>query len=91
MNDDRAEVPWLQLRAKLKARWVKLTEDDLQVPADGCADYLADKLQEHYGIARDEAKRQINTFDAGNAYPFEPVSRLPRLNTLRGCRSSAQR
>lgn len=91
MSDDRIEVQWLQLRAKLEARWVKLTEDDLQVPADGSADYLADKLQKHYGIAKDETKRQINTFDAGSAYPFDPASSLPRLNTLRGRRSSTQR
>ena len=88
MNDDKIEDQWRQLRAKLKARWVKLTEGDLQVPADGSADYLADKLQEHYGIARDEAKTQIRAFDAGNAYPFEPASSLPHLNTLRR-RSSA--
>jgi len=41
----------------LKARWGKLTDDDLQV-ADGNTEYLVGKLQERYGMARDAAKKQ---------------------------------
>ena len=47
---------------KLKAKWGKLTDDDLKV-ADGNSEYLAGKIQERYGIARDEAERQIRDFD----------------------------
>lgn len=63
MNDDRIKGQWKQLGGKLKARWGKLTDDDLKV-ADGNAEYLVGRLQERYGIARDEARRQVRDFEA---------------------------
>lgn len=68
MNEHTIKGQWDQLRAKLKARWVKLTDDDLQAPPDGSADYLAGKLQEHYGIANGEARRQVDDFYAGSNF-----------------------
>jgi len=62
MNEDKIKGQWKQLQGKLKAHWGKLTDDDLRV-AEGNAEYLAGKLQERYGIARDEATRQIREFD----------------------------
>jgi uncharacterized protein YjbJ (UPF0337 family) len=62
MNEDRIKGQWKQLQGKLKARWGKLTNDDLQV-ADGNTDYLVGKLQERYGIAKDKAKEQVTAFD----------------------------
>lgn len=62
MNEDKIKGQWKQLQGKLKTRWGKLTDDDLRV-AEGNAEYLAGKLQERYGIARDEATRQIREFD----------------------------
>lgn len=62
MNDDTIKGQWKQLGGKLKARWGKLTDDDLKV-ADGNAEYLVGRLQERYGIARDEARRQIRDFE----------------------------
>lgn len=63
MNADTIKGQWKQLRGTLKSRWGKLTDDDLQT-ASGSTEYLAGKLQERYGIARDEAERQIRDFDA---------------------------
>ena len=62
MNENKIKGQWKQLAGKLKAKWGKLTDDDLKV-VDGNAEYLAGKLQERYGIARDEAERQIEEFD----------------------------
>ncbi|MBS0430877.1 MAG: CsbD family protein [Proteobacteria bacterium] len=62
MNEDKIQGQWKQLRGKLKAQWGKLTDDDLKV-ADGNTEYLAGKLQEHYGVARDEARKQIAEFN----------------------------
>lgn len=62
MNEDRIKGQWKQIAGKLKAQWGKLTDDDLAV-AEGNTDYLVGKLQERYGIARDEAERQIKEFD----------------------------
>lgn len=63
MNEDRIKGQWKQLSGKLKTRWGKLTDDDLRV-ADGNAEYLAGKLQERYGIAKDEATKQVRDFES---------------------------
>jgi uncharacterized protein YjbJ (UPF0337 family) len=62
MNDDRIKGQWKQLAGKLKAKWGKLTDDDLKI-AEGNSEYLAGKIQERYGVAKDEAKRQVDEFD----------------------------
>ena len=62
MNQDKIEGHWKQLRGKLKTRWGKLTDDDLDV-AEGNTDYLTGKIQERYGIAKDEAKEQLRDFE----------------------------
>ena len=61
MNEDKIKGQWKQLAGKLKTKWGKLTDDDLKT-SDGNAEYLEGKLQERYGIARDEAKKQIREF-----------------------------
>lgn len=61
MNEDRIKGQWKQLSGKLKARWGKLTHDDVQA-AEGDAKYLAGKLQERYGLAKEEALKEISEF-----------------------------
>ncbi len=70
MNDDKIKGQWKQLHGKLKARWGKLTDDDLQV-ADGNTEYLVGKVQERYGVARDEARKQVREFDESLTKPYE--------------------
>jgi uncharacterized protein YjbJ (UPF0337 family) len=59
MNWDRIEGNWKQFKGKAKEQWGKLTDDDLNV-VSGKRDQLAGRIQERYGIAKDEADRQIN-------------------------------
>ncbi len=61
MNWDRIEGNWKQVSGKAKEQWGKLTDDELAVVA-GRRDQLAGKIQEHYGVARDEADRQIDAW-----------------------------
>lgn len=61
MNWDRIEGNWKQITGKAKVQWGKLTDDDLDVIA-GRRDQLSGKLQERYGIAKDEAEKQIDTW-----------------------------
>lgn len=63
MNEDRIKGQWKQLSGKIQAKWGKLTNDDLDV-AEGNADYLVGKVQERYGIAKDEAEKQVREFDS---------------------------
>ena len=63
VNESKVQGQWKQLAGKVKAKWGKLTDDDLTI-ADGNSEYLEGKLQERYGIARDEAKRQVKEFSS---------------------------
>lgn len=63
MNEDKIKGQWKQLSGKIKARWGKLTDDDLTT-ASGNAEYLAGKVQERYGIAKDEAHKQVREFES---------------------------
>ena len=61
MNWDRIRGNWKQVTGKVQAQWGKLTDDDLEVVA-GHRDQLAGKIQERYGIAKDEADRQLTAW-----------------------------
>ena len=62
MNEDKIQGQWKQLAGKVKAKWGKLTDNDLK-QAEGNSEYLAGLIQERYGIGRDEAKKQIHEFE----------------------------
>ena len=62
MNQDTVKGNWKQLKGKVKERWGKLTDDDLDV-IEGKSDQLAGVIQERYGIAREEAERQVKDFN----------------------------
>jgi uncharacterized protein YjbJ (UPF0337 family) len=62
MNRDRIEGNWQQLKGKVKSQWAKLTDDDLTA-IEGSREELLGKIQERYGIAREEAERQLEDFD----------------------------
>ena len=63
MNEDKIKGQWKQVAGKAKAKWGKLTDDDLKV-AEGNSEYLAGKVQERYGIAQDEARKQVKEFNS---------------------------
>jgi uncharacterized protein YjbJ (UPF0337 family) len=47
----------------LKEKWGKLTDDELDQMA-GNRDQLVGKIQERYGIAKDEAERQVKDWES---------------------------
>ncbi|MEZ5756316.1 MAG: CsbD family protein [Paracoccaceae bacterium] len=59
MNWDQVEGKWLQLKGQAKEKWGQLTDDDLDVAA-GKRDQLAGKIQQRYGLAKEEAERQLD-------------------------------
>ena len=61
MNWDQIEGKWKQAGGRIKEKWGKLTDDDLQVIA-GKRDQLIGKIQERYGIAKEDAARQVDDF-----------------------------
>jgi uncharacterized protein YjbJ (UPF0337 family) len=61
MNWDRIEGNWKSVKGKAQQQWGKLTNDDLDV-IEGKRVELSGKLQNRYGIAKDEAERQIDSW-----------------------------
>lgn len=58
MNWDRIQGDWKQVVGRAREQWGQLTDDDLQIVA-GRRDQLVGKIQERYGVAKDEAEKQI--------------------------------
>ena len=59
MNWDRIEGNWKQVVGKARAEWGKLTDDDFNIVA-GRREQLAGKIQERYGVAKEDADKQIS-------------------------------
>jgi len=59
MNWDRIEGNWKQISGRAKSQWGKLTDDELDVVA-GKRHQLSGIIQERYGIAKDEAEKQMD-------------------------------
>ncbi len=65
MNWDIVEGNWKQFKGKVKTQWGKLTDDHLDVIA-GKRDALVGRIQEIYGVNREEAEKQIKDFEKRN-------------------------
>jgi uncharacterized protein YjbJ (UPF0337 family) len=58
MNWESVEGNWKEFKGRVREQWGRLTNDEVDV-IGGRRDRLVGKLQEHYGIAREEAERQV--------------------------------
>lgn len=61
MNWDTVKGNWKQMTGKIKEEWGDLTDDEI-LEAEGDRDQLIGKIQAKYGIAKEEAERQVNSF-----------------------------
>jgi uncharacterized protein YjbJ (UPF0337 family) len=59
MNTDQLSGKWKQMKGAAKQQWGKLTDDDLETIA-GKRDSLVGKLQERYGMAKEDAQRKAD-------------------------------
>jgi uncharacterized protein YjbJ (UPF0337 family) len=59
MNWDQIEGGWKQFRGKVREQWGRLTDDDLDV-INGRKEELLGRLQQRYGVVREEAERQVD-------------------------------
>ena len=57
MNWDQIEGKWKQFSGAAREKWGKLTDSDWQTIA-GKKDQLVGRIQERYGVAKEEADRQ---------------------------------
>lgn len=59
MNWDRVEGNWKQMKGTVREKWGKLTDSDFEQIA-GKKDQLIGRIQERYGITKDEAQKQAD-------------------------------
>ena len=64
MNWNEVEGKWNQLKGSAREKYGKLTDDDFQVIA-GKKDRFIGKLQERYGMAREQAEKDLNSWLQG--------------------------
>ena len=61
MDWNRIEGNWKQLKGRVKEKWGRLTDDDLDV-INGRQEQLEGKIQERYGLAKDQAKKDVEAW-----------------------------
>jgi uncharacterized protein YjbJ (UPF0337 family) len=71
MNEDILKGKWVQLKGTIREKWGKLTNDDVD-QIEGRAEQLIGKIQERYGIAREEARRQVDAWLKEDRYQQTP-------------------
>ncbi len=62
MNWDQVEGKWKEFKGRVREKWGKLTDDELEI-IGGKRDKLAGLLQQKYGMAKEEAEKQIAQFE----------------------------
>ncbi len=58
MNSDQLQGQCKQLKGSIREQRGKLTDDDL-ARVEGNYDQLVGRIQQRYGVAREEAERQV--------------------------------
>ena len=61
MNWDQIEGKWKQIKGEVSSRWNRLTGDDIEA-IEGDGEKLVGKIQERYGVAKEEAREQVDAW-----------------------------
>lgn len=62
MNWDQIKGNWTEYKGKIKAKWGDLTDDDLD-RMEGKRDELVGKIQQRYGVTKEEAEQQVKGWE----------------------------
>ena len=65
MNSDTLKGNWEQVKGHIQKKWGELTNDEID-QINGSRKILTGKIQEKYGQAREEAKKEVDDFE--NSY-----------------------
>ena len=61
MNWDRIEGRWTEVKGKVREKWGRLTNDEVDQIA-GKRDQLEGTIQRVYGKTKDEVKKEVDEF-----------------------------
>ena len=62
MNKEQADGAVTKLKGKFKETWGKLTDNDIML-YEGKRDQFLGKLKENYGLAKEDAEKQIKALE----------------------------
>jgi len=62
MNWDTMKGDWKKFKGKIREQWGEFTDDELD-QAQGKREQFEGMLQKKYGLAKDEADRQLKAFE----------------------------
>lgn len=66
MNKEILEGNWNQIKGEVQKRWGKLTNDNLD-QINGNRTKLLGIIQESYGVAKEEAEKQVKDWEKSSA------------------------
>jgi uncharacterized protein YjbJ (UPF0337 family) len=61
MNWDQISGNWKEFRGKVRSKWARLTDEDIENIA-GKKDQLLGRLQQRYGYHKERAERELDDF-----------------------------
>lgn len=62
MNQEQLEGKFNQIKGKVKETWGRLTDDDIAL-LNGKSDQFFGKLEEKYGLSKEEGERQLKNLE----------------------------
>lgn len=74
MNWDVVEGSWKEMKGKVRERWGRLTNDEIETIA-GRRDQLAGTIQRVYGKTKEEVSREIDDFCSSCTKREDPLDR----------------
>ena len=66
LNEDILKGKWKQIKGEAQKKWGKLSDDDLDM-INGDREKFLGRLQENYGVAREDAEAMLDEFENGQA------------------------
>jgi uncharacterized protein YjbJ (UPF0337 family) len=71
MNWEQVEGTWKDIAGSAKAHWGKITDDDWMV-ISGRKEQLAGAVEKRYGITKEQAEAQVETWSSALQDVIEP-------------------
>ena len=62
MNKEQITGKFEQIKAAIKQKWTKLTDDDIML-FNGRKDEFFGKLKEKHGVAKEDAEKSLKAFE----------------------------
>jgi uncharacterized protein YjbJ (UPF0337 family) len=59
MNWDQIKGKWHEVKGSIRAKWGELTDDEIE-ELDGNREKMVGKIQQKYGVAKEEAEQQVD-------------------------------